>query len=373
MKAIILVGGEGTRLRPLTCNWVKAMVPILNRPFLEHLLLWLKGYGIDEVVLALCYRPECIADHFGDGAGLGIRLYYVQEEAPLGTAGAVKNAERYLKGERFFVLNGDIFTDLDLGAMLSFHEEREGHGTIALIPVDNPTIYGIVETDAEHRIKRFVEKPRWEEVTTNLINAGVYILEPEVLSYMPPQQFYMFEHHLFPKLLEMGLPLYGYPFGAYWIDMGTPEKYLQLHRDLLLGNTRRGPILGQGPLLGEGSHLDPSAQIRGPVLMGRGCTIEPQARLIGPTALGDGCHIGAGAMVEGSVLWQGVRVGAGATLRHCIIAEGSQVGSGCTIGQGAVLSDHVTVSAGLELEPGCHIWPGTRLGDEEFPLQNVDR
>lgn len=361
MKAIILVGGEGTRLRPLTCNIVKAMVPLLNCPFLEHVLLWLKAYGVDEVVLTLGYLPERIAYYFGDGSKFGLKLHYVHEATPLGTAGAVKNAEHLLKGSRFFVLNGDIFTDLDLSAMLAFHKQKGGKGTLSLTPVDNPTIYGLVETNAQQRIQRFLEKPTWDQVTTNLINAGVYILEPEALDFIPPSERYMFEKGLFPKLLDMGWPLYGYPFDSYWMDMGTPEKYLQLHYDLLRGLSKRGPALKDGLILGEGSRLDPAAQLQGPIIIGRSCTIEAQAHLIGPTVIGDNCHIGSRAMVEGSVLWQKVSIGEGAVVSRAIIAGGSRIGSKAVISEDAVLSDNVTVAPGFTVEPHSRLLPNTHL------------
>lgn len=236
MKAVILVGGEATRLLPLTCNTPKAMVPVLNIPFLEHVIRYLSKHQIKDIILAQGYLAQPIEDYLGDGSQLGVKLNYVVEDTPLGTAGAVKNAERYLD-ETFLMLNGDIFTDLDITAMIDLHQERKAKATIALTPVDDPTSYGLIETDAEGRITRFLEKPKRSQVTTNTINAGTYTLEPEILAQMPPQTKISIEREVFPLLLEQGKPVYAYPSSAYWIDMGTPEKYFRLHRDLLSGES----------------------------------------------------------------------------------------------------------------------------------------
>ena len=366
MKAVILVGGEGTRLRPLTYNTTKAMVPILNRPFLEHVLHYLKRHNIDDIVLALCYQPEQIKDYFGFGDEIGVKLHYALEENPLGTAGAVKNAEEYLN-ESFFVLNGDVFTRLDLNAMMAFHRERRAKITIALTPVQDPTIYGLVETDDGGRIQRFLEKPRRDQVTTNMINAGIYILEPDVLSYIPQQTRFMFEHDVFPTLLERGLPLFGYPTDDYWIDIGSPDKYLRLNHDLLLG---RCVIDLPLPAL-EASSIHPSAQIKEPVIIGENSTIAPGASIQGPTVIGPGCSIGREATVECSVLWSKVQVGARAVLRNCIIADNCSIGDGACIGNGSVLSDNVTVSQGSKLEPGTMVWPGAKIGDEAGDMRQA--
>ena len=360
MKAVILVGGGGTRLRPLTCNTPKAMLPVLNKPFLEQMIYYLRGYGVDDIILALCYLPQCIEGHFGDGSGLGVKLTYVMEDSPLGTAGGVKNAERYLE-DLFLVFNGDVFTDIDLGAMLSFHHERKAKATIALTPVENPTAYGVVETESQGRVKRFLEKPRWEEVTTNLINAGIYILDREVLQDIPPHTPFMFEHHLFPRLLEKGVPIYGYPSDAYWIDMGTPEKYLQLHHDLLQGKSASAFHRQNKPKLAQG-FLHPTAKIEGAVVIGEGCTIGSEARVKGPTTIGEGCQILDGAIIEGAVLWRHVHIGQRAILKDCIIGDSSHMGYDSLIPEGSVISDNVVVTKGSHLSPGTKIWPDTKVG-----------
>ncbi len=350
MKAVILVGGEGTRLRPLTCNTPKAIVPILNRPFLEHLLSYLKEHGVTEAILAMGYLPDPIQRCLGDGTQLGVRLTYLVEESPLGTAGAVKNAESHLDGP-FLVFNGDIITAIDLTAMMKRHKEVKPKVSTALIPVDNPTIYGVVETDTRGVVQRFVEKPTWDKVTTNMINAGIYILEPEVLAHIPASTPSMFENYLFPRLLEMGEPILGYPSDAYWIDIGTPEKYLKANHDLLLQQAGEG-IQAKGK-----SQLHPAAQIEGPVLLAEECIIAEDAKLKGPVVLGPHCEIGKGAVVQGAVLWHHSRVGEKAVLKNCVVCSHSYVGQGSHVPDNCVLGDSVTVASENILAKGTKVWP----------------
>ena len=362
MQAVLLVGGEATRLRPLTCNTVKVMVPILNRPFLEHMIWYLKGYGVDSIVLALGHLPGQIERYFGDGSRCGVRLTYVMEQSPLGTAGAIKNAESHLD-ELFLVFNGDIFTDIDLGAMLSFHRRRKAKATIALTAVEDPSAYGVVETEPDGRVKRFVEKPPPGEATTNLINAGIYILDREVVRDIPPNTRYMFEHHLYPALLAQGVPIYGYRSDAYWIDIGTPEKYLQVQHDLLVGQCKAAlpsqiaENEGHGQTVGTFIH--PTARIEGPVIIGSGCSIGPGVRIKGPAVIGEGCQILDGAVIEESILWSEVHVGRQATLENCIVGNGSLIGDGSCVGRGCVIGDHVVVEKGSHLDPDSKVWPDT--------------
>jgi mannose-1-phosphate guanylyltransferase len=361
MKAVILVGGEGTRLRPLTCNIHKAMVPILNKPFLEHMLHYLRGYGVDDIILTLCHLPEHIKDYFADGSKFEVKLSYVIEESPLGTAGAVKNAETHLD-DLFFVFNGDIFTDIDLQAMLSFHRERKATATIALTPVEDPTLYGVVETDLQGRVKRFVEKPSWEEVTTNLINAGIYILDREILQDIPTNTPFMFERHLFPGLLAKGVPIYGFPSHAYWIDIGTPEKYLQLHHELLQEKSTAA-LCSQirDKEISPKALIHPTAEIEGSVIIGSGCSIGPGVRIKGPAVIGEGSKILNHATIERTVLWRNVQVGKQVTLKDCIVGDNSFIGDGSFIAQGSVIGDNVIINQGGHLSPGTKIWPDTRI------------
>jgi mannose-1-phosphate guanylyltransferase len=321
-QAVILVGGQGTRLRPLSYHMPKSMMPVLNRPFLEHTLAYLKNYGISEVILTLNYLPEVIQGHLGDGANLGIRLSYVVEDSPLGTAGAVKNAEEQLTGT-FTVLNGDIFTDLNLADLLNFHRSKSAKITIALTHVDNPSAFGVVETESDGRVRRFIEKPGPDQIISHWINAGIYILEPEVLRHVPQNRHYMFERGLFPHLLELGEPVYGYPFRGYWLDMGTPEKYLRLNCDLLQAKATSHLTTGMGRdrvFCEADAAIHPSAKITGPAIIGSQCRIDQKARIKGPVVMGEGCHIGEGASLETAVLWPGVSVEASANLKQCVIS-----------------------------------------------------
>ncbi|MBN1374864.1 MAG: NDP-sugar synthase [Dehalococcoidia bacterium] len=354
MKAVILVGGEGTRLRPLTLNRPKSIVPILNQPFLEHLLQYLKKHGIDEVILAMGYLPDPIQDCLGDGSQLGVRIHYVVEDSPLGTAGAVKNTERFLDGP-FLVFNGDIVTEIDLADMIKQHQDIKPMVSIALTPVDNPTIYGVVETDARGMVKRFVEKPGWDAVTTNMINAGIYILEPEVLARIPAATRFMFEHDVFPSLLENQEPILSYPSEAYWIDIGTPEKYLKVHHDLLLSH-------GNSSLQANSkSQIHQSARIKEPVLIAEGCIIAENAEIKGPAVLGSRCKIDSGAVIDSSILWDGVNVGKNAELKNCVIGSNSVIQEGCHIPDGCVLGEKVLLKSGFILSAATQVEPDTYL------------
>lgn len=319
LVAVILVGGPGTRLQPLTDGRPKPMVPVLNRPFLEHTIAYLRHFGIEDIVLTLSYLPDAIRSYFGDGGDFGVRLSYCLEEPPRGTAGAVKNAEAYLE-DTFFVLNGDIFTDLDLAGMLAAHRAHQATATISLSWVADPSAFGVVETDANDRVRAFIEKPPRDEATTHWINAGTYILEPEVLRHIP-EGHYMFERGLFPALLEMGRPVYGYPFRGYWLDMGTPAKYFNLNADLLAGRARSRllPETGGGIIRGEGSVIHPSAVLKAPVV------------------IGEGGRIGKSARLENAILWDDVSLADGARLRNCIVSSHGRIAQDEAI-EGAVVT-----------------------------------
>lgn len=360
MKAVILVGGEGTRLRPLTYSTPKTMVPILNRPFLEHMLKYMRSHRIDDVVLALCYLPDHIRDYFGDGSDHGVKLTYVVESSPLGTAGAVKNVAQHLD-ETFFIFNGDVFTDMNLTAMLETHRKKSAKATIALTSVDDPTMYGVVETDSNGRVKRFVEKPKREAVTTNTINAGTYILEPDILDYIPANQSYMFERGLFPLLLERGDPFYSFDSNGYWIDIGTPEKYMQVNKDLLSGElaqTFPGDVYKEGVWCEEGCSIHHKAKIDGPVVIGRNCVIEAQAYIKGPSVIGPDCSIGSGSLVEKSIVWHNVVIGKVAKLQQCIIADAASIGEGCNIAAGCIIGNKVSIEKNTRLAPDTKVMPG---------------
>lgn len=361
MKAIILAGGLGTRLRPLTYNTPKSLVPVLNRPFLEYVLLRLKKHGVDEVILALSHLAPPVEACFGDGSRLGVKIRYVLEKSPLGTAGAVKNAAELVSGS-FFVLNGDIFSDLDFSVMLAFHRQNKARATIALTPVDNPTAYGLIETEADGKVIRFLEKPRPEEVTTNMINAGTYVLEPGVLDMIPATQEYSFERQLFPSMLAAGEAVYAFPSPGYWIDIGNPEKYSQLNFDLLSGKGGQyGFSHGNEIIIGSDCRIHPTAVLKGPVLVGDNCTIGKEAAITGPTVIDQDCLIGDRAAISFSVIWQKVTIGNGCRFISSIAADGCHLQAGSETNR-AVLGDNVTISRGHKLEPGACVEPDKTVG-----------
>jgi len=354
MKAVILVGGRSTRLLPLTHNTPKAILPVLNTPFLEHVIRHLSRHQVRDIILAQGHLARPIEVYLGDGSQFGVRLNYVVENAPLGTAGAIKNAESYVD-ESFLVLNGDIFTDLDITAMIHYHRERKAEATIALTPVDDPTSYGLIETDSDGRVTRFLEKPDRSQVTTNMINAGTYILEPDVLAQIPARTTVSIERETFPQLLAQGKPIYAYSGPAYWIDIGTPEKYLQLHHDLLSGKiSRYTPTPGKEVLVGEQSCVHPAARITGQVVIGANCSIGSNTRLTGPVVIGHGCTILEGSVIKSSIIWRNTQIGPRAHLKDSIVADNCRINSDSII-EGAVLGDNITVDKNSKLEPGSKI------------------
>ena len=351
MQAVVLVGGEGTRLRPLTLETPKPMVPVMNMPFLERTLRRLKDAGIDDVILPAGYLPEAITSYFGDGSALGLRIRYVIEETPLGTAGALKNVEQYIDGP-FFVLNGDVLTSLDLRAMLAFHREKGGLGTLHLIRVDDPSAFGCVVNDRFARVEAFVEKPKRDEAPTNEINAGTYLLERAVLDAIPAGRPVSIERETFPQLIAAGKPLYAYTTDDYWIDLGKPEAYLDAHRHIFDG----AMPLGETPEIdGPGRESIPASAVRAPVFIGKNCAISPTA-VIGPyTVLGDGCTIGDNAIVADSLLWDDVSVDAGAQLEWAIVASRAHVGAGARVARGSVIGH------AAEILPGTHVEANARI------------
>jgi NDP-sugar pyrophosphorylase family protein len=342
LQAVILAGGLGTRLRPLTLDRPKPVVPLLNVPLLRYQLGLLGAYGVRDVILSVSHRPDVIRATMAREALGDVRLREVVEVDPLGTAGGVRNAADLVAG-RVVVLNGDVLTDLDLSAMLAAHEARGAAATIYLTPVENPTAYGLVELEPDGRVHRFLEKPGWEEVTTNTINGGIYVLERELLDLIPRGQPFSIEREFFPLLLKRGLPFYGFVSAGYWLDIGTPAKYLQAQQDLLARRLRAHaePPGGGGPRgwIDTTATVAPSARVRGPVVIGPACHVEAEATVGPGVVLGAGCRIAAGAEIEGAVLWEEVHVGAGARLSGCLVGRGASIGAHARVTPGAVLGD----------------------------------
>ena len=379
MKAIILVGGGGTRLRPLTVNTPKPLIPLVNRPFLDHVLYLLREHGIREVVLAVGYRADRFEDGYGDGSHMDMKVTYSREARPLDTGWAVKNVQSLLEpGEPFLVFNGDVLTDLDLSDMLRFHRESGSVCTISLTAVEDPSAYGVVDMDESGRIQRFTEKPKREEATSNWINAGTYIIEypmleyisePQLLESIPPGRPNSVEYGLFPTLLKEGKPLYGYKTGAYWLDIGTPAKYLQAHVDLLSGRLKRsltpeGELYADNVWVGKECDIHKGARLTGPVVLGSRCQIGEGASLTGPCVMDENCLVEAEAELEGVVGWYGARFGSRSNVREAIVGMHGSIGAECVVEGTVVVADNAHVGANNRLAHGVRIWPGAEIPDE---------
>lgn len=360
MKAVILVGGQGTRLRPLTLGTPKPMVPLANMPFVSYVLEHLKKNGIEEIVFSMGYLPDGIKSYFGDGSAFGVKVTYVVEDRPLGTAGAVKNVAEHISDHDFMVLNGDILTDLDLRALIDFHQKKEAMGTIALTPVQDPTAYGLVRTGPAGEVLGFLEKPSWDQIDTNLINAGIYVLKNEVLDMIPAGIEYSFERGVFPRLVGKGL--FGFGSECYWMDIGTPEKYLQAHYDILEKNvtTSVSACLDKDFVCVQGKiELHNGAKLVPPVMIGEGTRIEAGARIGRMAVIGPGCVISAGSVVEESVIQEGSTLEENVVVRRSIIARGAQIGRDTVVTAGAIVGEEAKVGGENILANNIRVYPRT--------------
>ena len=346
MKAILLAGGKGTRLRPLTIHTPKPIVPIFNRPFLRYQLDLLKQVGdIDEVVLSLNYQPRRIEEMFGDGSDTGLGIRYVVEPAPLGTAGAVRYAGEMLH-ESVVVFNGDVLTEVDLASVIALHRKRRAKATIVLTPVDNPTAYGLVETDERGNIRRFLEKPKPEEITCNTINAGIYVLVPDTFDRIPKYTPWSIERSFFPSLIERGETFVAYIDRGYWIDIGTPEKYMQVHRDIMDGRFRAAlfPAGSRAAWIAPEARVEEGAVVEGPCFIDDGTVVKAGAR-IGPySVIGRQCHVEDQAVVEEAIVWANSRISQEAQVRRSIVGRHCHIGRNVTMEDGVVLGDKSVVT-----------------------------
>jgi mannose-1-phosphate guanylyltransferase len=360
VQALILAGGEGTRLRPLTSTMPKPVIPLVGRPFIGYMIEWLRGHGVDDVIISCGFMADGVRLVLGDGAEHGVRLRYVEEPEPLGTGGALRFAQDLLDG-RFFMLNGDVLTDMDLTAQLAQHERTGARATLALIAVEDPSAYGLVRRDGEHAVTEFLEKPSVTEIDTNLINAGAYILERSVLDAVPPVGTNAsIEREVFPALVGQGL--YGYESGGYWLDIGTPERYLQGTFDILEGivQTEIGQLLADAHLaLTDGAHVD--GRVVPPALVGPGSRIAAGAIVGGRTVLGADVEVGEATHIETSVVLDGSRIGAHTTISSSIIGAGVTIGDHCHISDGVVVGDGVSIGSENALARGARIFPGVQL------------
>jgi mannose-1-phosphate guanylyltransferase len=362
MQALILAGGEGTRLRPLTSTIPKPVVPLVGRPFISYMLEWLRRHGVEDVILGCGFMAEAVRAVLGDGRGYGVRLRYLEEPRPLGTGGALKFAEDLLD-DRFFMLNGDVLTDMDLTAQLEQHERTGARATLALYPVGDPSAYGLVRCNADASVSEFIEKPGPDALDTNLINAGAYIIERHVLDGMPPAGSNVsIEREVFPALVRRGL--YGYEASGYWMDIGTPDRYLRATYDILEGKvtTEVGRELrDRGLALVDGAAVE--GRVVAPVLLAAGCSVGPRALVGDRSVLGEGVTVGERCRVEASVLLNGVTVGAGTTISSSIIGPGVMIGDECHIRGGVLLGEGVKIGSGNTLAAGARIFPGVELPD----------
>jgi mannose-1-phosphate guanylyltransferase/phosphomannomutase len=349
------------------------MLPIVGRPMMEHVLQLLREHGSTEVVATVQFLASVIRTYFGDGSDLGIELAYATENEPLGTAGSVKNAEPLLE-DTFLVISGDHVTDVDLSAAAAFHKERGAAATVILKHAENPLEFGIVIVDDDGRIERFLEKPGWGEVFSDTINTGIYVLEPEVLQYIPPGEEFDFAQDLFPLLLDKGLPLYGFVADGYWADVGHLEAYLEVHRDILDRKVRIRPSgfeLEGGVWLGEGAEIDPRAKVEGPVYVGDNSRVEDGATVRDHTVLGKGVVVKAGAFLQRAVVHDNAYVGSTASLRGCVLGKNADVKHGARLEEGVVVSDESYVGEGAVLSPQVKVYPFKNVEPGALVTQSI--
>ncbi|PWT95645.1 MAG: mannose-1-phosphate guanylyltransferase [Candidatus Melainabacteria bacterium] len=360
MKAVIMAGGSGTRLRPLTNGLPKPMVPVANRPIAEHIVKLLKRHDFKDVIFTLHYLPDAIRDYFGNGFDFGLKISYaVEEGTPLGTAGCVKAIQDELDSA-FLVISGDSLTDVDLSAAVKFHKEKKSKATIVLKRVENPLEYGVVITDSQSRVQRFVEKPGASEIFSDTVNTGMYILEPEVLLYVVMGREQDFSNDLFPLLLLRNEPIYGYVADGYWCDVGSLQVYRQANRDVLDGKVKLdidAPQIQPGIWVGEGTQIDASVKMKAPILIGRNCRIGRDSEIDSHTIIGDNVLIQEKVSLKRPVIWSNVYVGNEAALRACIVCNSATLHNSAEVLEGAVVGANTSVGQEAVINPDVRLWP----------------
>ncbi|MEA5601458.1 sugar phosphate nucleotidyltransferase, partial [Nostoc sp. UHCC 0252] len=364
MRAVLMAGGSGTRLRPLTCDLPKPMVPILNRPIAEHIINLLKRHRITEVIATLHYLPDVLRDYFQDGSDFGVQMTYaVEEDQPLGTAGCVKNIAELLD-ETFLVISGDSITDFDLTAAIAFHKQNKSKATLILTRVPNPIEFGVVITDEEARIRRFLEKPSSSEIFSDTVNTGTYILEPEVLEYLPPNIECDFSKDLFPLLLAKDEPMYGYIAQGYWCDVGHLDAYREAQYDALDGKVNLDCAykeVSHELWVGQNTYIDQTAVIETPAVIGDNCRIGARVQIEGGTVIGDNVTIGADANLKRPIVWNGAFIGEEAALSACVISRGARVDRRAQVLEAAVVGSLSTVGEEAQISPGVRVWPSKKI------------
>ncbi|MDJ0732478.1 MAG: mannose-1-phosphate guanyltransferase [Nostocaceae cyanobacterium] len=364
MRAVLMAGGSGTRLRPLTSDLPKPMVPILNRPIAEHIINLLKGHQITEVIATLHYLPDVMRDYFQDGRDFGVQITYaVEEDQPLGTAGCVKNIAELLD-DTFLVISGDSITDFDLTAAIEFHKQKKSKATLILTRVPNPIEFGVVITDEENRIRRFLEKPTTSEIFSDTVNTGAYILEPEVLDYLPENTESDFSKDLFPLLLSNDEPMYGYVAQGYWCDVGHLDAYREAQYDALEQKVKLDfayQEVSPGVWKGQNTYIERTANIEPPVIIGDNCRIGARVQIEAGTVIGDNVTIGADANLKRPIIWNGAIIGEEAELFACVIARGTRVDRRAHVLEAAVVGSLSTVGEEAKINTGVRVWPSKKI------------
>jgi len=354
-----MAGGEGTRLRPLTSNAPKPMLPLANKPMMEHIVELLKRHGFDDIVVTVAFMANHIRSYFGDGSEFGVRMVYATEEQPLGTAGSVRNAMDELD-DRFLVISGDVLTDIDLAKIVTFHEEHSALATIGLCAVDNPLEFGIVITRDDGTVERFLEKPTWGQVFSDTINTGIFVLEPEIFDFISADGSVDFSSDVFPTLLEQGKPLYGAVADGYWEDVGTLDAYVRAHRDVLDAKVEveiPGFELSDSVWLGEGAEVHPEAKVEGPAVIGFGCSVDAGARIGNYTVLGGNVRVRGDADLERAVVHENAYLGEGVRLRGTVIGRASDLRRGARCDDGSVVGDECFIGESAVIGTGVKVFP----------------
>ncbi len=363
-----MAGGFGTRLRPITCNIPKPMVPLANVPMMEHIVNLLKQYDFKKICSILYFQPEVITKYFGEGTDFDIEMEYQMATADFGTAGSVKNTEEKLKDEPFIIISGDVLTDFDLARAIKFHQEKKSMATMVLTRVTNPLEYGVVITAEDGKITRFLEKPSWGEVFSDTINTGIYILEPEIFKYIPAKTEFDFSKNLFPLMLKEGLPLYGYIAEGYWKDIGNLDEYMLAHQNVLNGEVKlkipgeRLNIIGRDVWVGKNSNISAKVKFKGGVIIGQNCVIEDGVELEN-CVLGDGCIIKKNARIKGATLWDGIHVGENARLDEAVISSHTHLEERVEVEAGAIISEECRIGKGAIIRENVKIWPKKQVED----------
>lgn len=367
MKVLIMAGGLGTRLRPLTVDYPKPMVPVVNKPMMVHIIELLRKHGFNDMYSVLYYQPEMIKNYFEDGSSFGVTMNYVDALEDYGTAGSIKNAEKDIK-ETFVVISGDVLTDFDISEAIAYHRKKKALATMVLTRVANPLAYGVVITGKDGRIERFLEKPVWGEVFSDTINTGIYILEPSIFEYIPEHKEFDFSRNLFPHLLENKLALYGYIANGYWKDIGDLAEYRQAHHDILTGKVQvnipgtKLNTIGRDIWIGEDSEVDKNAVLRGGVVIGKNCNIRAGAEIVN-SVIGDNTQIEEGARIYNSVVWENVHIGRKAELKENIVCNGVDIRSRAFLQDGVVVADECVIGEDARIRANVKLWPHKMVED----------